>query len=319
MPEQVTHFKDGEIVVAGGAGFVGAHLVRSLLKDGARVTVIDNFHTGTRASLSAQNRLQVIDHDVATPLDLPGPVSHVFNLACPASPAHYQADPISTWRTSVYGADHLAQFATDKGARLVQASTSEVYGDPLETPQRESYRGNTSTIGPRACYDEGKRAAESLLMDFHRVHGTQVRIARIFNTYGPGMAKNDGRVVSNFVVQALTGAPLTLFGDGSQTRSFCYVSDMVAGLKALASADNIDGEVINLGNPNEITVAELAALLGTLLEDGVEICHEPLPLDDPRRRRPDIGKAQRLLNWSPKVSLQEGLLHTIDDFRARLG
>ena len=212
----------------------------------------------------------------------------------------------------------MVQLAQSKGARFVQASTSETYGDPLETPQREDYHGNASTVGPRACYVEGKRAAESLLMDFHRVHGTAIRIARIFNTYGPGMAENDGRVVSNFIVQALRGDRLTVYGDGSQTRSFCFVSDMVRGLKLLGSTEGIDGEVINLGNPNEITIAQLATNLGSLLGQELQVEHKPLPIDDPRRRRPDIEKAQRLLDWSPQISLAEGLAGTIEDFRNRL-
>lgn len=318
MPDQADSYHGQRVLITGGAGFLGSHLTRSLLQDGAEVIVLDNFVSASDAALAPHARLTVLRHDVIDACAVDGPLSHVFNLACPASPAQYGRDPIATWRTSVYGADRMAQLATEKGARLVQASTSEVYGDPLETPQREGYRGNTSPVGPRACYDEGKRAAESLLMDFRRVNGTRVRIARIFNTYGPGMALDDGRVVSNFVVQALRGKPLTIYGDGSQTRSFCFVSDMVAGLRALGQAEGIDGEVINLGNPNEMAVADLAALLGELIGRDPEIAHRPLPLDDPRRRRPDIAKAQRLLGWSPIVSLRDGLTATLAEFRDRV-
>lgn len=318
MQSSHNSYADQRALITGGAGFLGRHLVRALLDDGAEVIVLDNFSTAAPEKMPEHSKLTVLRHDVTQRRPIDGPISHVFNLACPASPAHYQRDPIRTWRTSVYGADLVGELATEKGARVIQASTSEVYGDPLETPQREGYRGNTSPTGPRACYDEGKRAAECLLMDIHRVHGTDVRIARVFNTYGPGMALDDGRVVSNFVLQALRGEPMTIYGDGSQTRSFCFVSDMVAGLSTLGQVDGIAGEVINLGNPNEMSIAELAATLGDLLDSGTQVAHRPLPLDDPRRRRPDIAKAQRLLGWSPVVSLREGLAAMIADFRNRV-
>jgi len=307
------------VLVAGGAGFIGAHLVRALLGDGAEeVTVVDNYRTASADSLTPASRLKVLQHDIVEPLQLDGPLDVIFNLACPASPVHYQADPIATWRSSVYGTDNLLTLARSKGARLVQASTSEVYGDPLESPQAETYRGNTSFLGPRACYDEGKRAAESLLMDFHRVHGMDVRIARLFNTYGPGMAEQDGRVVSNFIVQALRGEALTVYGNGRQTRSFCYVSDTVRGLMALGLREGLSGEVVNLGNPNEVTILTLAEELGRLIGVPTSYTHCPVPPDDPRRRCPDISRARRLLDWGAEVALSEGLAATIADFRTRL-
>lgn len=307
------------VLVAGGAGFIGAHLVRALLGDGAEeVTVVDNYRTASADSLTPASRLRVLQHDIIEPLQLDGPLDVIFNLACPASPVHYQADPIATWRSSVYGTDNLLTLARSKGARLVQASTSEVYGDPLESPQAETYRGNTSFLGPRACYDEGKRAAESLLMDFHRVHGMDVRIARLFNTYGPGMAEQDGRVVSNFIVQALRGEALTVYGNGRQTRSFCYVSDTVRGLMALGLREGLSGEVVNLGNPNEVTILTLAEELGRLIGVPTSYTHCPVPPDDPRRRCPDISRARRLLDWGAEVALSEGLAATIADFRTRL-
>ncbi len=312
-------YSDLRVLVAGGAGFIGAHLVRALLGDGAEeVTVVDNYRTASADSLTPASRLKVLQHDIIEPLQLDGPLDVIFNLACPASPVHYQADPIATWRSSVYGTDNLLTLARSKGARLVQASTSEVYGDPLESPQAETYRGNTSFLGPRACYDEGKRAAESLLMDFHRVHGMDVRIARLFNTYGPGMAEQDGRVVSNFIVQALRGEALTVYGNGRQTRSFCYVSDTVRGLMALGLREGLSGEVVNLGNPNEVTILTLAEELGRLIGVPTSYTHCPVPPDDPRRRCPDISRARRLLDWGAEVALSEGLAATIADFRTRL-
>ena len=318
MQSPALNYTGQRVLVTGGAGFLGRHLTRSLLDDGAEVLVIDNFLTAAPEDMPEHRRLTVIRHDVTQRCPVDGPISHLFNLACPASPAQYQRDPIATWRTSVYGADLMAELASEKGARFIQASTSEVYGDPLESPQSEHYRGNTSSVGPRACYDEGKRAAESLLMDVHRVHGTDVRIARIFNTYGPGMALNDGRVVSNFVVQALLVDSLSVYGDGSQTRSFCYVSDMVSGLRALGQAPDIAGEVVNLGNPTERTVAELATAVATVLGRELQITRRPMPADDPRRRCPDITKARRLLDWAPKVDLAEGLAATVKEFRGRV-
>jgi UDP-glucuronate decarboxylase len=311
------NFAQKNIIVAGGAGFIGTHLVAALLAQGAQVTVLDNFSTGKREKLEQHPSLKVLCHDVCEPFHS-GQVDVIFNLACPASPVHYQADPIATWRTSVYGADRLLTLAAAQGARFVQASTSEIYGDPEVAPQSESYRGNTSTLGPRACYDEGKRAAESLAMDFYRVQGVDVRLARIFNTYGPGMAQDDGRAVSNFVVQALQGLPLTIYGDGTQTRSFCFVSDTVRGLMALAATEALAGRVVNLGNPHEITIKTLTQTIASLAGRPCRQVRKPLPEDDPRRRCPDISRALALLNWSPEVTLEDGLAITVADFRARL-
>lgn len=311
-------YEGKRILVAGGAGFVGAHLTRALLQAGVQdVVVVDNYCTARAGSLLPQERVTILRHDIITPLVIPGPLDVIFNLACPASPVHYQADPLHTWRSSVYGTDNLAQLAEVKSARLVQASTSEVYGDPLQNPQHESYRGNTSMLGPRACYDEGKRAAECLLMDVYRMHGVDVRIARLFNTYGPGMAEDDGRVVSNFIIQGLRGEALTVYGDGTQTRSFCFVTDTVRGLMALGRKAGLAGAVINLGNPQEVTILELAREVGRLL--GTEVVQEfrPLPEDDPKRRCPDITRARTLLDWMPTVSLPNGIAATIADFRAR--
>ncbi|WP_372885612.1 NAD-dependent epimerase/dehydratase family protein [Shimia sp.] len=312
------NFENQRIVVAGGAGFVGGHLVRRLLEQGARVTVLDNFHTGSRATLAGLegDRLSVVDHDVCAPLDMACDL--VINLACPASPEHYQADPLQTWRTSVFGSANLVEMAQRHGARIVQASTSEVYGDPELHPQAETYWGNVSCTGPRACYDEGKRAAETYLLDMFREKNVDVRIARLFNTYGPGMAINDGRVVSNFVVQALRGEALTVFGDGTQTRSFCYVSDTVNGLLALAAGRGLQGQVFNIGNPDERSVLEIAELVRTLTGSAVAMRREPAAIDDPRRRCPDISRARQRLGWAPETALRDGLEMTIADFRGRL-
>jgi UDP-glucuronate decarboxylase len=303
------------VAVPGGAGFIGTHLVNRLLDLGASVTVYDDFCTGQDANLShlkTSRALKVIEHDIIDPLIVDGDI--VFNLACPASPVHYQADPVKTWRSSVIGMNNLMESCRKTGARLVQASTSEVYGDPLVHPQSEDYWGNVNPNGPRSCYDEGKRAAETLALDFHRHHDVDVRIARIFNTYGPIMAAGDGRVVSNFAVQALRGDDLTIYGDGSQTRSFCYVSDMVRGLLALGSSPQATGKVVNLGNPGEVTMLELARQILTLTGSPSHIVHMPLPQDDPMRRMPDISRATSLLGWLPEVDLRQGLEKTIAYF-----
>ncbi|SIN76164.1 NAD-dependent epimerase/dehydratase family protein [Vannielia litorea] len=305
------------VLVTGGAGFIGRHLVKALLNRGARVTVLDDMSTGHRENLPSHPRLTVTEGCV-TRLPDPGPVDMIYNLACRASPRHYQADPIGTWRASVHGVEQVASLARRHSARIVHSSTSEVYGDPEVTPQTEAYVGHVNPVGPRACYDESKRAAETLLADLYRIEGLQVRIARIFNTYGPGMAADDGRVVSNFVVQALKGVPLTIYGDGRQTRSFCHVRDMVAGLLALGETEGIDGAIVNIGNPGEFTIAALAAKIAALAGVPLEIAPAPLPADDPRQRRPDITRARALLGWEPKVELDEGLADTMAHFRELL-
>ena len=308
-------------LVAGGAGFLGSHLCDSLLADGWRVVCVDNLLTGDRANvghLKRESRFDFIEHDVIDPLALKAPVDAVYNLACAASPPRYQADPVHTMLTSVTGAHNLLELAARNGARYVQASTSEVYGDPLEHPQRETYWGNVNPTGPRACYDEGKRAAEALCFDHLRLGRADVRVARIFNTYGPRMHPQDGRIVSNLIVQALQGLPLTIYGSGEQTRSFCYVSDLVRGLRALADVADNPGRPINLGNPGEFTILELASLVLEMTGGRSALVHEPLPQDDPQRRRPDIAFARETLGWSPRVKLSEGLAPTIDYFRRRV-
>ncbi len=305
------------IVVTGGAGFVGSHLCDRLVSDGHQVVAIDDFTTGSPenvAHLLGRPGFRLLEHDVAEPWHLA--CDRIFNLACPASPVHYQADPVKTTLTSVLGAVNALRVAHEHGARFLQASTSEVYGDPTVHPQPETYLGNVSTTGPRACYDEGKRCAESLIMDFHRIHGVETRIARIFNTYGPRMAQDDGRVVSNFVVQALQGEPLTIYGEGMQTRSFCFVSDLVEGLVRLMASDEV--MPVNLGNPQEFTMLELAERVLRLTGSSSELVRRPLPPDVPRQRRPDISRARRILGFAPRVPLEVGLTLTIEDFRARL-
>jgi UDP-glucuronate decarboxylase len=311
--------KKPRVLVLGGAGFLGSHLCDRLLERGAEVVAMDNLQTGSLANvahLRNSPRFRFVEHDVVEPVHLSADV--VFNLACPASPRHYQADPIKTTLTSVLGTLHALELGKRCGARVLLASTSEVYGDPEVHPQTESYRGSVNTTGPRACYDEGKRCAESLMMDFARTYGTDVRIARIFNTYGPRMDPADGRIVSNFIVQALEGRPLTVYGDGSQTRSFCYVTDMVEGLLRLADHPSARGP-INLGNPVEFTVMELAELVRELSGRLVPIVHRPLPEDDPKMRRPAIDLAERVLGFKPKVGLREGLLRTMSWFADVVG
>jgi UDP-glucuronate decarboxylase len=308
-------------LVTGGAGFLGSHLCERLLADGDAVLCIDDFSTGRWANiahLASHPRFKVVRHDVATPLLVPW-TDRIFNLACPASPPHYQADPVQTTLTSVLGAHNMLDLARRTGARILQASTSEVYGNPEIHPQPESYCGSVSPIGPRACYDEGKRCAESLFFDYRRAHGVPIRVARIFNTYGPRMRPDDGRVVSNFIVQALRGQPMTIYGDGSQTRAFCYVDDMVEGLIRLMEApDEVPGP-INLGNPQEFTIRELAGRIDGLFGGGCRIVARALPVDDPVQRRPDITLARNLLDWEPRVALDRGLALTIEHFRTSLG
>ncbi|MCV0368138.1 UDP-glucuronic acid decarboxylase family protein [Filomicrobium sp.] len=307
------------VVVTGGAGFLGSHLCDRLLAAGHVAICVDNFHTGRRANvdhLNDHSSFELVEHDIAAPLNLDA--DEIFNLACPASPQHYQDDPVRTTKTSVFGAFNVLELANRTRSRVLQASTSEVYGDPLEHPQHETYHGNVNPIGPRACYDEGKRCAETLFFDFQRQYGTEIKVARIFNTYGPRMQPNDGRVVSNFIVQALRGAPITVYGEGAQTRSFCYVDDLVTGLVALmGSPPDLMGPV-NLGNPGEFTVRELAKLVIDLTGSSSKMVFRPLPADDPRQRRPDISLASSALGWRPEVGLRDGLVRTISYFESLL-
>jgi UDP-glucuronate decarboxylase len=307
------------IVVAGGAGFLGSHLVDRLLDDGHEVICVDNFHTGRKANilhLLEEPWFELCRHDVTMPLYVE--VDAIYNLACPASPIHYQRDPVQTLKTCVHGSINLLGLAKRLHIPILLASTSEVYGDPQVHPQTEDYWGHVNPIGRRSCYDEGKRCAETLFFDYGRQHRLPIRVARIFNTYGPRMHPHDGRVVSNFIVQALCGEALTIYGDGLQTRSFCFVDDLVDGLvRLMESAPGSDGPV-NLGNPQEFTIAELARLIIELSGSRSRIVHRPLPSDDPRQRRPDIARARRLLDWQPKVGLHEGLLRTIAYFEDSL-
>ena len=314
------------ILVAGGAGFIGSHLCAALLADGAHVVALDNFLTGQVANLAALEhspRFELIEADVIEPLPLGlrnwrTRFTHVFNLACAASPPHYQADPEHTMLTNVLGTRNLLRFAEAQGARFLLSSTSEVYGDPEVHPQQESYRGEVNCTGPRACYDEGKRAAEAISFDFERHGRAEVRVARIFNTYGPHMRPDDGRVVSNIICQALAGEDITIYGDGSQTRSFCYVDDMVDGLRRLMAHDGPMPGPVNLGNPNELTVNDLAERVIALTGSRARTVTRPLPVDDPRRRRPDIDRATTLLGWAPGIGLQQGLEATVAWFGAAL-
>jgi UDP-glucuronate decarboxylase len=306
------------ILVTGGAGFLGSHLCERLLAAGAEVLCLDNFFTGRRANIAhllARPDFELLRHDITQPLSVE--VDAIYNLACPASPIHYQFDPVQTTRTSVLGALHVLDIARRLRIPVFQASTSEVYGDPTTHPQTEAYRGNVETTGPRACYDEGKRCAETLFFDYNRQYAVPIRVARIFNTYGPRMLENDGRVVSNFIVQALRGDPITIYGDGTQTRAFCFVDDMIAGFLALMQKPDPFTGPVNLGNPHEIPMLELAQRILAMTGSRSPIVHRPLPTDDPTRRCPDITLARRALNWEPKIPLEEGLARTIADFQAR--
>ena len=307
------------ILVTGGAGFVGSHLCERLLDAGHEVLAVDNHFTGRRANVAhllGHPRFELMRHDITFPLYVE--VDAIYNLACPASPIHYQRDPVQTTKVSVIGAINMLGLAKRTGARILQASTSEVYGDPDIHPQPETYRGNVNPIGPRACYDEGKRCAETLFFDYRRQHGLKIKVARIFNTYGPRMHPNDGRVVSNFIVQALQGAPITLYGDGRQTRSFCYVDDLVDGLiRFMATPDHVTGPV-NLGNPGEFTIRQLAEQVLHLTGSRSTLVNEPLPEDDPMQRQPDITLARELLDWQPAIPLEEGLKRTIPYFKELL-
>lgn len=302
-------------LIAGGAGFLGSHLCDRMIADGHDVLCVDNFYTGSKDNirhLLGHKRFELLRHDVWLPLYVE--VDRIYNLACPASPVHYQNDPTSTTKTSVLGAINMLGLAKRKRARVLQASTSEVYGDPQVHPQREDYWGHVNPIGPRACYDEGKRCAETLFFDYHRQSAVDIRVVRIFNTYGPRMHPNDGRVVSNFIVQALRGDPITLYGDGQQTRSFCYVDDLIEGMVRMMNQTQEIGPM-NLGNPAEFTIRELAELVLRLTESKSELVFRPLPADDPVRRQPDITKARTALEWEPTVSLHDGLKETIAYFK----
>ncbi|HVN26705.1 MAG TPA: UDP-glucuronic acid decarboxylase family protein [Candidatus Paceibacterota bacterium] len=309
-----------KILITGGAGFIGTNLAERLLAAGHEVWALDNFFSGPRANVerfAGDPRFHAVEHDVTERFDLGEKFDRIYNLACPASPPWYQKDPVKTMRTNVEGSVNVLDFARRCGARVLQASTSEVYGDPLEHPQKESYRGNVTMLGPRACYDEGKRAAETVFMEYHRMHGVDVRIVRIFNTYGPYMSPDDGRVVSNFIIQALKGEPITIYGDGSQTRSFQYVSDLLDGMTAMMESTGFVGPV-NIGNPGEFTVREFAQKVIALTGSKSAIEQRPLPTDDPRQRKPDISLAKEKLGWEPKVSLEEGLRKTIAYFASIL-
>jgi UDP-glucuronate decarboxylase len=307
------------ILVTGGAGFLGSHLCDRLIADGHEVLCVDNFFTGDKANIAhllRHERFELMRHDITFPLFVE--VDEIYNLACPASPIHYQHDPVQTTKTSVHGSINMLGLAKRLKAKILQASTSEVYGDPEVHPQTEDYWGRVNPIGPRSCYDEGKRCAETLFFDYHRQHGLPIKVARIFNTYGPRMHLADGRVVSNFIVQALKGEPITLYGDGRQSRSFCFVDDLIEGLvRLMDSAEEVTGPV-NLGNPDEFSMAELADKVIALTGSKSEVAFAPLPADDPRQRQPDIGRARELLGWQPAIALDEGLKRTIDDFQSRL-
>jgi UDP-glucuronate decarboxylase len=312
--DKVMHLQQ-RILVTGGSGFLGSHLCERLLSQGAEVLCLDNFFTGARRNIEhllEHKRFELIRHDVTFPIYLE--IDQIYNLACPASPIHYQRDPVQTTKTSVHGAINMLGLAKRVKAKILQASTSEVYGDPNVHPQTEEYWGHVNPIGPRSCYDEGKRCAETLFFDYWRQHNLRIKVARIFNTYGPRMHPNDGRVVSNFVIQALLGRDITIYGDGSQTRSFCYVDDLIDGLiRLMVSSDSIIGP-INIGNPTEFSILQLAKTILDLTGSRSRIVHRPLPQDDPRQRQPDITKAKDLLGWMPVMALKEGLIKTIAYF-----
>jgi len=305
------------ILVTGGAGFIGSHLIDRLMEQGHEVICLDNFYTGTRRNIVkwlGNPYFELIRHDITEPIRLE--VDQIYHLACPASPIHYQYNPVKTIKTNVLGTMYMLGLAKRVKARFLLASTSEVYGDPDVHPQTEEYRGNVNCIGPRSCYDEGKRVAETLAFEYYREHKVDIRVARIFNTYGPRMLENDGRVVSNFVVQALRGEPLTVYGEGSQTRSFCYVSDLVEGLMRLMNGDFIGP--VNLGNPQEMTVLQFAEMVRRIAGSKSRFTFKPLPVDDPRVRQPDIRKAQNLLHWTPRFPLEEGLIKTMEWMKGKI-
>ena len=306
-----------KILVTGGAGFIGSHLCERLIARGDDVLCLDNFFTGAKANIAhllKADNFELLRHDVTVPLVVE--IDEIYNLACPASPVHYQYDPVQTTKTSVHGAINMLGLAKRTGAKILQSSTSEVYGDPEVHPQPESYKGNVNPIGPRACYDEGKRCAETLFFDYHRQNNLNIRVCRIFNTYGPRMHPEDGRVVSNFIMQALRGEPLTLYGDGSQTRSFCYVDDLVDGIMGLMDAPDENTGPMNLGNPNEFTIRALAETIAEMTGAKSKIVYMPLPEDDPTQRCPDITLAKSVLGWEPKIQLRDGLTRAIEYFKS---
>lgn len=314
---QVTNRK--RVMVTGGAGFLGSHLCERLLNDGCEVLCVDNFYSGTKdnvAHLMGHPHFELMRHDVIFPLHVE--VDEIYNLACPASPVHYQRDPIQTTKTSVHGAENMLGLAKRLKAKILQSSTSEVYGDPEVHPQHEGYWGRVNPIGIRSCYDEGKRCAETLFFDYHRQHQVEIKVVRIFNTYGPRMHPNDGRVVSNFIVQALRGEDITIYGDGAQTRSFCYVDDLIEGfVRMMATGPEVTGP-INIGNPDEFTIKQLAEAILVIVGGNSKLVLKPLPQDDPRQRKPDITLAQEVLSWEPSVKLNQGLIKTVDYFRTFL-
>ena len=304
-----------KILITGGAGFVGSNLAKRLIDDGHQVICLDNFLTGRKENIEEllkNKNFELVEHDIVEPIDME--VDQIYNLACPASPPHYQKDPIRTTKTCVLGMINALEIAKKNKAKILQASTSEVYGDPEEHPQKESYRGSVNTIGPRSCYDEGKRLAETLCFDYYRQHQVDIRVVRIFNTYGPKMDPQDGRVISNFIVQALQGQDITIYGDGQQTRSFCYVDDLVEALIKMMSQDDFKGPV-NLGNPAEFTINDLAKKVLAMIDSNSNLVHMDLPTDDPKLRNPDISLAREKLGWEPKVNLEEGLKKTIEYFK----
>jgi len=306
-----------KILVTGGAGFIGSHLIDRLMNQGHEVLCLDNFYTGSKQNILQwldNPKFELIRHDITEPIRLE--VDQVYHLACPASPVHYQFNPVKTIKTNVMGTLNMLGLAKRVKARFLLASTSEVYGDPDVHPQSEEYRGNVNCIGPRSCYDEGKRVAETLAFEYYREHKVDIRVARIFNTFGPRMQEQDGRVVSNFIVQSIKGTPLTIYGDGSQTRSFCYVSDLVEGLMRLMNGDFIGP--VNLGNPGEYTILELAQIIQGMINPDTELIYKPLPEDDPKQRQPDITRAKTYLDWQPTIPLKEGLEMTIKDFKSRV-
>jgi len=315
MKPASTSSQGKRVLVTGGTGFLGSHLCERLLAEGAEVLCVDNFFTGRRSNvlhLLDNPQFEMMRHDITFPLYVE--VDEIYNLACPASPIHYQFDPVQTTKTSVHGAINMLGLAKRIRAKIFQASTSEVYGDPDVHPQPESYWGHVNPVGPRSCYDEGKRCAETLFFDYHRQHGLKIKVGRIFNTYGPRMHPQDGRVVSNFIVQALQGRPITIFGDGSQTRSFCYVDDLIDGFVRLMATDAVVTGPMNLGNPKEFTIRELADLIRDVVGTRTPIIQMPLPQDDPRQRRPDISLARKVLDWEPRIQLRQGIEATVAHF-----
>lgn len=305
------------ILVTGGAGFIGSHLCERLLEEGDKVICLDNFLTSSKSNIEhlfVHKNFSLVEHDIINPIVIDGPIDEIFNLACPASPIHYQKNAIRTIKANTLGVINVLGLAKAKNAKILQSSTSEIYGEPLVHPQHEEYRGNVSTIGPRACYDEGKRCAETLFFEYFRSHGLRIKVIRIFNTYGPRMAENDGRVVSNFITQAIKNKEITIYGDGSQTRSFCYVEDLVEGIiRMMATPDECTGP-INLGNPQELTIKKIAEMILELSGSKSELIYKDLPVDDPTRRCPDISKAKEVLDWQPKIGLESGLEKTIQYF-----